>query len=129
MLKTQPSFDDLLNAVENLETPELERFTALVLSLRARRVAPNLPLQETELLEKINQGLPAALWSRYHELIAKRRAETIASNEQAELLSLTDEVETLHAQRIEQLAELARLRGISLAALMEQLGVQAPTNA
>jgi hypothetical protein len=34
----------------------------------------------------------------------------------------------LPAQRIENLAELARLRGISLTALMENLGIHATNN-
>jgi hypothetical protein len=73
--------------------------------------------------------LKAALTPRYHELIEKRRAGTITTDEYTELLELTDEVETLHAQRIEHLAELARLRGISLAEVMQQLGIQTPPNA
>jgi hypothetical protein len=84
-------------------------------------------LKAMEKLEKISQGLPAALTSRYHELIDKRRAGTIGADEYEELLRLTDEVETLHAQRIENLADLALLRGVPLAGVMQQLGIQTPS--
>ena len=77
--------------------------------------------REAELLAKINQGLPKDLTSRYHELIQKRRSGIIDAEEYAELLRLTDEVEILNAQRIEEIAELAQLRGTSLANMVEQL--------
>jgi hypothetical protein len=129
-VETQLSSEDLLKAMEKLETSELERFVSLLLDLKARRTAPSLPSREAELLAKINQGLPEALMSRYHGLIGKRRAGTIDADEYAELLRLTDEVEVLNAQRIENLADLARLRGTSLSALMNQLGIiQTPPNA
>jgi hypothetical protein len=43
-------------------------------------------------------------------------------------LQLTEKIETIQAQRIENLADLARLRGISLTALMENLGIHATNN-
>jgi hypothetical protein len=128
-IEAQLSSDDLLKAMEKLETPELERFVSLLLDLKARRSAPSLPSRDAERLAKINPGLPAALTSRYHELIDKRRAGTIGADEYEELLRLTDEVETLHAQRIENLADLARLRGVPLAGVMQQLGIQTPSHA
>jgi hypothetical protein len=78
--------------------------------------------RETELLAKIDQAFPEDLISRYHELIERRRSGTIDPDEYEELLRLTDEVEGLNVQRIEQIAELARLRGVSLADVMKQLG-------
>ena len=76
-----------------------------------------------ELLQKINQGVPPDLQKRYNELIAKRQAETLTTVEYEELLHLTQETERLEVRRMEHLGELARLRGISLTALMENLGV------
>lgn len=76
---------------------------------------------ETELLLQINQGVPPDIQQRYHELIAKRRSETLTSDEYSELLRLTDTVESLEAKRVESLAELAIHRQTSIAALMEQL--------
>ncbi|WP_236556935.1 hypothetical protein [Calothrix sp. PCC 7507] len=56
--------------------------------------------------------------------MAKREAETLTNEEHQELLHLNEQIEQLQAQRIEYLAELARMRRISLTALMENLGIQ-----
>ena len=127
-IEAQLSSDDLLKAVEQLETPELERFVSHLLDLKARRTAPSLPSQETELLARINEGLPTRVADRYQVLIGKRRAGSLTSEEYAELLRLTDEVEGLDAERIKHLAELARLRKTSLSSLMTELGIQTPAN-
>jgi hypothetical protein len=76
---------------------------------------------EAELLLQINQGLPPEIQQRYQELIAKRRSETLTSDEYSELLRLTGTVESLEAKRVESLAELAIHRKTSITALMEQL--------
>ncbi|MEH2191805.1 MAG: hypothetical protein V7K98_03945 [Nostoc sp.] len=57
----------------------------------------------------------------YNELIAKREPENLTNNEHKELLYLTEQIEQLQTQRIEYLADLARLRGISLTALMKTI--------
>ena len=123
-IEAQLSSDDLLKAMEQLETPELERFVALLIDLKARRMAPSLSPRESELLAKINQGLPAPLADRYRNLIEKRRSFSLTEEELSELLRLTDDVELFDAKRVEYLSELARLRKISLPALMTQLGIQ-----
>lgn len=84
----------------------------------------SLPQQEAELLQRINEGLPSETWERYHELIAKRRAETLQPDEHALLIELSDQIEAANARRITHLIELARLRQTSLEALMEQLGIK-----
>jgi len=80
------------------------------------------------LLLAINRGLPAKLAERYRALSSRRRSETLTPEEHQELLKLTEEVERLQAERIKHLAELARLRGKPLGALMEELGVRPSPN-
>ncbi len=116
--------DELLKAVEQLSQSELEQFVSQVIVLRARRRAPSIPRTEAELLLKINQGVPSELQTRYKELIAKHKAETLTPEEYDELLCLTDQVEHLHAQRLKYLAELADLRGATLSDLMKQLEIR-----
>jgi hypothetical protein len=91
---------------------------------RARRRAPGLPLEEAELLLKINRGIPPETRARYDELVAKREAETLTPEEHEELLGLVEQVESLQAERVEHLTRLTRLRGISLGALMDDLGIR-----
>ena len=118
------SSEDLLTALQKLETPELERIVSRLIGLKAERAAPHLPQKESELLLKINQGLPDDVARRYRDLIDRRRAGVLHPGEHEELLRLTDQAEGLEADRLGHLAELARLRGTSLSALMEELGIQ-----
>lgn len=97
-----------------------ERF----LALRARASQP-----ETELLARINEGLPEVTWRRYRELVAKRQAEELTPEQHAELMALTHRIEETHARRLEALGELSRLRGTSLETLMQELGIKFPPDA
>ena len=110
----------------------LERY---VLDLLRERLTPTdggptgLPRMEAELLEQINEGLPEATWTRYHELQAKRNAEMLTDVEHAELIRLVNEVEIWNARRLEAVAELARLRGVRFPDLVRELGLGAPAHA
>jgi len=123
-VEAQLSTDELLKAAGQLGRIELEQFAFQVIALRARRQAPSVSQAEAELLLKINQGLPPEVQKRYDALVAKRRAESLTSNEYNELMRLTDQIENLEARRVEYLAELARLRQTSLTELMEDLGIR-----
>lgn len=118
------SLDDLLNAASQLSLSELEKLVSRIIALQAQRRAPSLPKIESELLLKINQGIPSDLQKRYNELVAKRRANAIANDEYDELLRMTDEIEKLEARRIEYLGALASIRKVSLAELMDDLGIK-----
>lgn len=82
---------------------------------------------ESELLQKINQSLSQVEWTKYRELIAKRKTETIAPQELLELTAISDQLEELNVKRIEHLAELAKIRTTSLPILMKELGLKPVT--
>ena len=124
--EAQVSPADLLDAVDQLGTAELDRFVSLVLALWARRKAPTLPPDEAALLVHINRGLPPELRDRLARLDERREAETLTPEEQAELLRLVAQLEELEAQRVESLSSRARLRGVPLGALMAELGIRPP---
>jgi hypothetical protein len=71
-------------------------------------------------------SLPVEMQNRYDDLVAKRKAETLTPAEHKELLKLIEEIEKSDAKRVKYLVELARLRGISLEALMDKLGIHTP---
>ena len=127
-LRAEVSRDALLEAVEQLSPPELDQFVAEVLKLRSRRGPARLAATESELLPRINQGFPEGLRDRYAELIARRRDESLTPEEHQELLRLTAEAERIEGDRLSALAELARLRGIPLRALMDDLGIPTPSD-
>ena len=83
---------------------------------------------ETDLLLKVNEGLPPETWQRYNALLAKRRAETLTPDEHAGLIALSNQIEEVNARRIGYLVELARLRGTSLPTLMDALGIKPLTS-
>lgn len=122
----QASTEQLLDAIAQMPQPELETFVEQVLKLRAQRQAPSLSAAETELLLKINEGIPANLQHRFNELLAKRQVLTLTEVEHAELIQLGDHIEQLDAERIEHLAALAKLRQRSLREIMQDLGIQPP---
>ncbi len=82
-----------------------------------------LPLAESRLLTAINASLSGFDWARYNLLGARRRAEIIDEAELAELTALADALEAANVRRVAALAELARLRGVPLDALMLSLGI------
>lgn len=125
-VEAQVSPDELLQAVEQLGTPDLEQFVARVLALRARRAAPSLPPEEAALLIQINLGLPSEMRARLGQLNEKCENEALTEAEHAELLGLVAQVEALEVERIERLSRLATLRGVSLTALMDELGIRPP---
>lgn len=113
------SSEDLLKAVGQLSQSDLRKFISQAIAIQAQRTTSSLMQRESELLLKINQGIPLDIQKDYNDLIAKRDAETLTNHEYKELLNLTQQIEKQQAQRIEHLAELASLKGISLNTLME----------
>jgi hypothetical protein len=120
-IKLSPS--DLLRAVEQLEVEDLDAFTQSVIALRAARAAPGLAADEARLLEKIGEPPERHLQQRYDQLVQRRREETLTPEEHQELLQLSDQMEALDVRRVEALAELARIRGVTLRVLMQELGL------
>jgi hypothetical protein len=127
-LEAEVSRESLLKAVSQLELTEFDALVAELLNLRAKRGSDRLPSTESELLARINEGLPDALRDRFGELIVRRDQEMLSSEEHAELLQLTEEVERREGNRVEALAELARVRGMPLSAVMKLLGIPAPSD-
>ncbi len=123
------STEQIISAINQLSLQELERVFDRVLALQAERKAPRLTEEEPALLARINQGLPEDLRERLTFLRAKREDESITDAEYEELTRLTLQAEELHAERMAAMVKLARLRGVSLPALMDQLNIHFPENA
>ncbi len=86
--------------------------------------APRLSKKETELFLKINQALPADQQKRIEELTEKLEFESITDAEHTELLRLTDAMESAQVKRLRAVAELAKVRNVSLGEMMRQLGLE-----
>ncbi|NUM46588.1 MAG: STAS/SEC14 domain-containing protein [Anaerolineales bacterium] len=125
-VEAQVTPKDLLNAVSQLSAGDLEQFAEEVAKLRAKRRAPNLSQRETELMLLINQGFAPGFRQRISTLQEKLQAETLTPDEHQEYLRLIAQVEERQAQRLEALAELARLQKTNVRNVMKQLGIQSP---
>ncbi len=84
-------------------------------------------LEEDELLQKINQGLSATVWERFHALVAKRDNYTLTEEEYQELNAISDRIETAHAERMKYVVQLAQLRAVGLDEVMDSLQIPKPT--
>jgi hypothetical protein len=104
----------------------MEKLVDQIIAIRAERVAPHLTADESALLARINRGLPAEDTVRMRTITEKRDYEAISTEVWQELAVLTDQLEMLHADRLTALAELAKLRCVTLYEIMSQLGAQFP---
>ena len=125
-LEAHLSSNKLLEAVEQLSISELADFVNDVMALRARRIAPNLPRRESELLQKINEGVPDSIQTRFDELRHLQEEDKLTETSHAELMRLIEQIENIDAQRIQYLAELAQLRQMTVRDLMAELGIKPP---
>jgi hypothetical protein len=117
------AIDDILVGISDLETPDLKQFLQKIGRLVARRKSPSLSERETVLLQSINQSPNAVLQNRYSLLSKKQNSGDVTEAEHEELLTLIDKLEISQAERLENLIELAHLRGTSLEILMQHLNL------
>lgn len=119
------SNDDLVNAVRQMSRKEFDAFIEQILSLRTQPNAAILSGEETNLIKRINRGLPEELCKRFAQLSGRRKKGRLNAQEHQELLELTHEAESQDADRAAALLELAKLRQMPLRTLMKQMGIQA----
>ena len=124
-VQAQLTMQQLLDAIGKLEPGELEAVTRKALQLQAQHNAQSRFQREAELLDIIFRKKPAAFRRRFDRLNAKRKAFQLTLAEHEELLRLIDEVQAFDVRYVAALAELAKLRQVSLPELMEQLGIKA----
>ncbi len=85
-------------------------------------------LVEADLIQRIREGLPPDLETRYKILALKRDSEKLTPAEYEELLGLSDQIERLEVQRLESLVRLAKLREVPFETLIEELGLKPDSN-
>jgi hypothetical protein len=119
-LNLTPELTQRLQTEAAKQGVEPDRF---ILHTLQERLQPASDNGEAALLETINIGLPPATWEHYHNLIAKRQAETLTPEEHSQLINISAQLETLNVQRIQALIQLAARRNQPLPDLMESLGI------
>ncbi len=128
-IEAQLTAGQLLKAVEQMPQEDLDRFIEQVVVLRARQRAPSLSQADSVLMERISQRLAWQDQQRYDELVSRREIEDLTEDQNAEFLRLTNLFEALNVERMEALAELARIRRSTLRDVMQDLGIRTPVDA
>lgn len=80
-------------------------------------------LLEVELLWRIRTAAPEAETRELHKLLRRRCIGTLSHDETTRLQALLDEREESAARRMEDLAQLSRLRGLPVRQLADKLDV------
>ncbi len=111
----------IYQTLQNLSIVELDALMQQIFTLRKQKMPSILSDSESELLRKINTGLPSALQKRYQALIKKRESESLNATEYSELIELTTYAETHNNQRLKYLIDLAQIRNIPLEQLIDDL--------
>ena len=121
---------ELIKQIESTQNEgllkKLQRVFKQNAGIKNSTVDSSLSVDESQLLLKINEGLPEDMQIRYNELSKKSVSHTITEEERKELLKYIPVFEAKHAERLQYLAKLAALRNISVDELMTQLDIQPP---
>jgi hypothetical protein len=123
-LELPPDLDAQIRRVAQAQGVPVE--SCAIAALRQQfqgTLQPAVRPTEAELLERIRQNLPTDTLARYRALTLRSSQGELTEDERLELLPLIDEVELWNARRLELVAELARLRGVSLRRMVEELGL------
>ena len=108
----------LTGTLEDLFRAAAQREGVSIEALAERR------LEESELLWRIQTAAPSSETREFHRLLRLQRNGALTELDRETLLELIDRRERRAAQRMEDLAALARLRRISVRELMDQLGIR-----
>ena len=111
-------FDELIQSVTQLNALELKTFLSRLSQATEQQQHSQ---QEKMLLKQIKEIIPASVVRRFKQLQAKQHNNTITEKEASEILVITDFMEEKSAERVNLLAVLAKLQGISITVLAKQL--------
>ncbi|MDQ3062013.1 MAG: STAS/SEC14 domain-containing protein [Acidobacteriota bacterium] len=123
MPTTRPNKKISTNELAVLSQSDLDNFINQAIVLRAKRRAPSVSQNESELLLEINRGLSPKMQKRFDELAEKIESETISQAERQEFSRLTDFVEKHDAKRIRLIGRLAEIRRQTFDEVMKDLGI------
>jgi hypothetical protein len=125
-VEVQLSSEQLLQAVEQLTQLNLEQFLSQLVILHTHKKAASLLKNEAKLFLETHEDMTINNNNNnnYEKLINNTEVETLRKEEYQALLYLGEQIDKLQAQRIEYMAELAKIHGISLTKLMEKLGLE-----
>ena len=124
VVELPPQIESHVREVAQAEGVEVSVLISEAAQAYVRQHDPARPLTESELLMRINRtGFPETFWDRFRILVSKRTSGVLTPEEQQELLWHTEQTENHDALRLPYLFQLAERRGVTVQALMTQLGL------
>jgi len=120
--------DNIYQTLSGLNLLELNQVMNKVMRLRKQKLPTVLSQVETELMRKINKGLPLDIQKRYDFLLTKKKAQELSDDEYVELLELTSFSEQFNVQRLERIVELSKIRNKPFDELILELGLKSDLN-
>ncbi len=116
---------DLLEGLPAETLGEVVRFIEFLRFRGAQDAGAPDRAAEAPLLAIVRRRLPPEDQRRLSALRALKEERALTPEEHAELLSYVERVEREDAERAQALLDLSRLRGVSLGALLSDLGLSA----
>jgi len=114
--------DNLVDAASQLSREQFEQFLCKVAA--RRRLAKTVSPRESELLQKISEGMPPDVWKTYQQLLAKKERGELTPDDEDEVARVVDRLENHLTDRVRYIAELAGLRSQSVSDLMKNLELE-----
>jgi hypothetical protein len=122
------NMQDVLVAVDKLDTPDLENFFEQIATLVVQRKTATSDDREATLLAKIKSSVLAEhIQVEYERLYEKLKEETINEEEYQRLNVLLQQIEQQGVERLKYLIELSKLKDKSLTQMMEELNIDTVT--
>jgi hypothetical protein len=110
-----------LEQAAHLQGSDVRAFLLESVRLRLRRDILSQP--EGNLLQLINKALPTSVRAERDALIAERDQRSLSDAEETRLSDLIDEIEVANAERWQAIADLAKIRGLSLREMATELEI------
>lgn len=119
---TKVGFEEFLQGMSKLDVPNLEELSQKISELIQRKKQPRRSNREIELVKILYQKLPVETQSKFDDLKSKSENQSLTAAEHAEYLKIVEIVGENNLNWLKALAELAKIRGISLEETKKQLG-------
>ena len=120
-MRSAPATDAIFEAVANLNDEDFKSVLIRLLMLNTQKQTLSPKNGAAELLQVIRQKPTSAFKREYCALKRKRDEETLTPDEHERLIELSTQLEQQNVLRYAALDALAKMRGVSWDALIEEL--------
>ena len=123
-VKTELSLNEFFKGIEQLSVNELDNIISKLVSLKTRKLGPQLQKAEADLIKTIFAKLKVSEQKKYDHLSQKLLDKTLSKKEHEELTKLIEKVEEIELRKAQAMLTLTQIRGISIEELMSELDME-----